>query len=179
MGLNASFKRRRENIVKNVLEDRDYNLWVLLSQVRVAIMRTRATELSKYGMSTMQAGVLFAIKAVGEEATPTKISRVLLKVPHAVGAILMRMEKQGLIKRVRDLQRKNLVRAVLTEKGEEAFEQSIRREPVHEIFSSLSEEERRQLKTILLKLLDNALDRIEIDPRPLRELLSKMGMDRV
>lgn len=77
--------------------DQDYELWVLLHQPRDAVFKAREKELSPYGISTMQAAVLFIILAIGNEATPTEISRWLLREPHSVSNLLSRMEKEGLV----------------------------------------------------------------------------------
>ena len=66
------------------------------------------------------------------------------------------MEKQGLVRKVKDLDRKNLVRVVLTEKGREAYYHSTKRESIHQIMSFLSEEERQQLRHCLQTLRDKA-----------------------
>ena len=76
------------------------------------------------------------------------------------------MEKQGLVKKVKDLDRKNLVRITLTEEGHQAYRESIKRESIHRIMSSLSEEERQQLKSSLLKLRDTALEEPQIESKP-------------
>lgn len=71
--------------------------------------------------------------------------------------ILSRMEKQGLVRKAKNLDRKNLVRVELAEKGIGAYNQSSRRESLHRIMSYLSDEERRQLNAILNALRDRAL----------------------
>ena len=71
--------------------------------------------------------------------------------------ILNRMEKQGLVRKAKNLDRKNLVRVELAEKGIGAYNQSSRRESLHRIMSYLSDEERRQLNAILSTLRDRAL----------------------
>jgi DNA-binding MarR family transcriptional regulator len=70
------------------------------------------------------------------------------------------MEKDGLIKKVKDLDRRNLVRVALTEKGKEALRQSSKRESIHRIMSGLSQEERRQVKTSLQKLWNKAMEEL-------------------
>jgi len=72
------------------------------------------------------------------------------------------MEKQGLVRRVRDLDRKNQVRIVITEKGQQAYNQSTRRKSIQRIMSALSDEERQQLKSFLQTLKDRALDELEM-----------------
>lgn len=137
--------------------DQDYNLWVLLRQTRDAMVKARERELEKYGISSIQAAVLFTIQAIGAEATPAEISRRLVREPHSVSGLLNRMEKQHLITRVKDLPKRNMVRVVMTDKGREAYEQSTKRLSMHEIMSVLSEAERNQMWGYLERLRDKAM----------------------
>lgn len=145
------------NMYSLLSTDKDYNLWVLLRQTRDAMSKARERELEKYGISSIQAAVLFTIQAIGTEATPAEISRRLMREPHSVSGLLNRMQKQGFIRRVKDLPRRNMVRVVMTEKGEEAYRQSTKRFSMHETISVLSEEERSQLWNLLEKLRDRAM----------------------
>ncbi len=137
--------------------DQDYRLWVLLNQVRDAVLRARQKELNQYNISASQAAVLLVIEAIGPKATPAEISRRVFRKPHSVSGILSRMEKKGLVRRLKDLDRKNLTRVVFTEKGREAYYQSTKRESIRQIMSSLPEEERKQLTSSLETLRDKAL----------------------
>lgn len=137
--------------------DRDYNLWVLLRQTRDAMVKARERELEKVGISSIQAAVLFTIQSIGTEATPAEISRRLVREPHSVSGLLNRMEKQGIIRRAKDLPKRNMVRVVVTDKGREAYEQSTKRLSMHEIMAALSEEERNQMWGYLEKLRDKAM----------------------
>ncbi|MFC1951425.1 MarR family winged helix-turn-helix transcriptional regulator [Chloroflexota bacterium] len=150
--------------MKNFHEDQVYILWVLLAQTRHAIAKARKKALRKYNMSTTQAGTLFVIHAIGDKATPAKISRWLFREPHSVSELLGRMEKKGLVKKVKDLDKKNQVRIMLTEKGRETYHhQSINPEPLNRIMSSLSDEERRQLRSYLLILWDNTMKELGME----------------
>jgi DNA-binding MarR family transcriptional regulator len=137
--------------------DQDYELWVLLHQTKDAIEVAREKELRPYGISLIQSAVLFVVQAIGYRATPAEISRWLLRWHHSVSGLLNRMEKGGLVKRVKDLDKKNLVRVAITEKGREAYYQSSKRESIHRIMSSLSEEQRRQVALCLKTLRDSAI----------------------
>ena len=132
--------------------DKDYSLWVLLHQTTDAALRARQKELDQFDISVIEVGVLVAIQTIGKEATPSEISRRIFREPHSVSALLNRMEKKGLVKRTQDLDRKNLVRVSITEKGRQAYDKSTGRKSIHNIISSLSEEERRQLRSCLEKL---------------------------
>ena len=143
-----------------LLTDRDYELWVLLLQARDVLFNAREKELRQYGISAMEAAALFIIQAIGDGATPTEISRWMIRAPHTISALLDRMEKKGLVRKSKDLDRKNLVRVSLTEKGKEAYNNSARRELIYSIISALSNEERQQLSKSLQTLRDRALKEI-------------------
>jgi DNA-binding MarR family transcriptional regulator len=138
--------------------DQDYNLWVLLNQVQTFMSNARDIELLEYGTTAMQTAVLFIANALGERTTPAAISRWLLRKPAAISGLLDRMEKAGLIVKVKDLPKRNWIRIVLTAKGQKAYEQSLKRKPVHQIMGCLSEEEREQLTSILIKLRNKAAE---------------------
>jgi len=143
--------------MKDFTEDKDYELWVLLTQAREAMYKARQHELRRYNLSPRQSAVLFIIRAIGDKVTPAEISRWLLRESHSVSEIISRMEKQGLLKKARDLDRKNLVRIELTKKGSEAYNQAIKRESIHKIMPALSDEERRQFSSTLRTIRDRAL----------------------
>ena len=149
----------------NMPVDPDYGLWVLLGQVCDATRRARDNELREFGISAIQAAVLFIVQAVKGPATPAEISRWLFREPHTVSGLLERMEKQGLVKKVKDLERKNMVRVVITEKGEEAYQRSKKLESIRAILSSLSAEQRDDFKSYLEILRNKALGELGVKYR--------------
>jgi DNA-binding MarR family transcriptional regulator len=132
--------------------DEDHNLWVLLNQVTTLAVNARDTELIEDGTTAMQAGVLGIINNVGDATTPAEISRWLLRKPATISGLLDRMEKAGLVERVKDMPRKNWVRIKMTKKGQQTYKQSLKRKSIHQIMGGLSAAEREQLNSILLKL---------------------------
>jgi DNA-binding MarR family transcriptional regulator len=112
-----------------------------------------------------QAVILWIVKIAEEPVTPAMLSRWLFREPHTVSAILDRMEKQGLIKKVKDLPRKNIVRVTLTEKGEEAYAQSSKTKSIRNIMSCLSPEERDTLRGYMERLRDEAIEAYREGPR--------------
>jgi DNA-binding MarR family transcriptional regulator len=143
--------------------DADHDLWMLLTHTRYAIYRAREKELQRYGVSPEQVGVLFIVQALGNRATPSEISRYILRQPHSVSALIERMAEKDLVKKVHDLDKKNLVRVSLTEKGKRIYDNSTKRGPIHKIMGILSSEERNQLKSILDKLHVSARKEIGLD----------------
>jgi len=146
--------------------DKDYALWVLLSQAKDMVFRARQKELRQYGISPEEAAVLFIVQTLGNKATPGEISRWLLRKLHTVSGILSRMQKKQLVRKLTDLDKKNVVKVSLTEKGEQAHYQATKIESIHHIMSSLSEEERQQLSSCLKALRDRALKELGMDTKP-------------
>jgi MarR family transcriptional regulator, organic hydroperoxide resistance regulator len=144
-------------------DDEDQDLWFLLTHTRYAVFRAREKELQRYGVSPEQIGLLFVVQALGNKATPASISRHILRQPHTVSALVDRMAKRGLVKKVKDLDRKNLVRVVMTEKGKKTYEISTKRGPIHRIMSVLDGDEKKVLKENLEKLLGKARKEIGLD----------------
>ena len=142
-------------------------LWALLSQASNALGRVADSELSQAGISMMQAAVLVFVKNSKEPVIPAHISRWLFREPHTVSQLLMRMEKQGLVKITKNLDRKNQLRITLTEKGEKAYQKQIEMRSIGKILSTLSTEECDKLGARLKKLRDEAVK--ELDSRQ-REL---------
>lgn len=155
-----------ETVKKSIFEDHHHYLWWLLLHVRRATYRVRAKELFQYGISPEEATVLFLLQTIGRGATPAVISRWLLREPHSTSGLLQRMKNRGLIRKVKDLERKNLVRIVLTKKGQQVSSKAAKRESIHRLMSSLSEEECQRLETCFRKLLNRALDELGIVDRP-------------
>ena len=148
------------NVATN--RDPDHELWVLLHQTSDVIAKAREDELREFGISEIQAGVLFVVKTAKAPVTPAEVSRWLFREPHTVSGLLNRMEKQGLIRKAKDLERKNLIRVTLTEKGEKAYQRSINLHAIHTILSTLSQKERDSLRAHLEKLRGKGLKELGV-----------------
>jgi MarR family transcriptional regulator, organic hydroperoxide resistance regulator len=147
--------------------DKDYTLLTSLLQVGDIFVKIRERELLQQNLSATSAQILFLVDAMGKDVTPAKISRMLLREPHSVSGILMRMEKQGLIKRAKNMERKNLIRVTLTAKGENALKQAMKKEGVKHVMSKITEEQRRQLKQTLGNLKEAGMKELNLSPKAL------------
>ena len=148
------------------LVDKDYEMWWTILHMRRTMRKVRAKELFRYRITPEEAAVLFVVQAAGPRVTPAEISRWILREPHSTFGLLQRMEKKGLVRKAKDLERKNLVRVLLTEKGREAYAKSDERISIHKVMSSLSEEEQEQLRTLLDRLWSRALEELGIEFKP-------------
>ena len=141
-----------------------HNLWAWILQVYTAMDRARKRELFKYNINRSQGSVLTVVYTLGNEATLDKIAQMLFRKRNTISEVLSRMEKQGLVTRVKDLKEKNRVRILLTEKGINASHQASKRENITRIMSCLTKEERHQLRSCCQKLYDKALEELGMQP---------------
>ncbi len=147
-------------------DDQDYALWWLILHLRRAMRKLRARELFQYGITPEESSVLSVVQAVGKRATPAEIARYLLREPHSISALLSRMKEEGLVNKVKDLERKNLVRIELTDKGRKAYKQALKRESIYKVMSCLSEEESQQLSLLLEKLCRKTVEELDMRRKP-------------
>ncbi len=152
---------------EHALEDQDFASWVFMSRTRDAIFRNRVKELHKYKLPARQVSVLIVLEELGKKATPAEVSKWIFREPHSVSDFLKRMERDGLVKRIKDLDRKNMIRVEITDKGREAVHNAKKMESVHKIMAALSREEHQQLRAIMQKLWNKALEELRIENRPI------------
>ena len=136
--------------------DRYHQLWWLILHMRRAMYRARAKELFQYGITPEEGALLFATQAIGYRATPAEISRWLLRESHSITGLINRMVRRGLVTKTKDLEKKNLVRIAMTEKGQQAYAQVAKRESMTRIMSSMSDDECEHLVACLKLLRDKA-----------------------
>ncbi len=137
-------------------------LWHLLNHNRHLIYKARQRELDRYGILINDSVVLFQILKLGEDATTSEISRQLFRERHSVSEQLIRMEKRGLIKRLRDPAKKNSICAKITKKGYEVYCDASRHESTEYIMSALTKEEQLQFWFLLSKVRDKAIELLGI-----------------
>ncbi len=143
----------------------EHETWTLLGQVNDGMLRARDNELRQFGISAVQVAIMYAIKTLGRSPTQSEIARWVVRRPHTVAAALERMEREGLIKQVRNIEGRKQVRVEITEKGEEVYRRQHRqRRTIPTILGSITPEEREALRTILRKLRDTTI--LELVAKP-------------
>ena len=141
--------------------------WVRLFRAYTVLERAREMELFRVGVTLPQAAVLYFLGTARETLTPTKLARLNYKEPHTISGLLNRMEEQGLIKKTKDLKRKNLVRVSLTKKGEELSRRLLSERVVINITSCLSKKELDTLNELTDKLFERTIELLrEMQPNP-------------
>ena len=139
------------------LEDLHLELWWLISLTRDTIYKARKRELWQYKIYARHSIAMLAIQELGDKATVAAVAKRLLREHHSTFELLTRMEKEGLVSKIRDLDRKNAVRVVLTDKGRQFRQKTLIMASINRIMSSLSDKECQCLKSHLEKLLKSAM----------------------
>jgi DNA-binding MarR family transcriptional regulator len=128
-------------------------LWLLLGKIHHKIMLVRQRELGPHNITTRELRLLSIIHELGSKAT---ISAIVGKVERTVSVIdhqTISMEKYGLLKRIRDNPKTRLLRLELTEKGLDSIKINQKAKAMQDIMSVLDVKQRRQLRSLLDKLL--------------------------
>ncbi len=139
------------------------DLYLLFARARYLTFRAREKELQRYDLTPEQAQVLFLAQGIDSKATPAEISRYILRQPHSVSAIVDRMVKKGLVTKVKDMERKNMVRVAITEKGRKAYELTTRRQSIRNILGALNEKDRAQFRNYLETIMAKAREELGLD----------------
>jgi DNA-binding MarR family transcriptional regulator len=145
------------------------DFWVLWDRTAHAVRRAREIELRLTAdLSGVEASLLAFVKESKGPVTPSVLARQLHREPHTVSGLVSRMEKRGLVKKEKNLGRRNLVRVTLTKKGEEAFKKQGKVSvPSTIMLTALTDKERAALRDYLAKLHKRAVEVIrENQPLP-------------
>ena len=92
---------------RELTQEQEYYSWVILWRTAKAVLKVRQRELRQCGLSPAQSSVLSIVHTWDNQVTPAQISRELMRDANTITELLISMEKDGLVKRVKDLPRKN------------------------------------------------------------------------
>ena len=152
-------------MIKLKTQNPDFLLWILLPQTTDVLVKVRENELRSYGLTRAQAAVLFILKALEQPPTPADIARYLFREPNTVSALITRMKQQKLILKVRDQNKKNQFRILITDKGEQLYKKARTMNSMHKVLSNLTTARKQRLITYLENLRNSALDQLVVKPK--------------
>ena len=145
----------------------EYTLFTQLLQVADIFTRIREREMLDQNLSATAAEILFLVDALGDDVTPAKITRMIMREPHSTSGILIRMEKHGLVKRTKNMERKNYIRITLTAKGKKVLKQAMDKEGTTNVLARLTAEERSKLAKTLHILKETGKKELHLSPKAL------------
>jgi DNA-binding MarR family transcriptional regulator len=160
----SNTKSVKKTKVSNILED-SQRLVESIELTQNAIEKATQKQLDSLNLDTSWVAIMFAIEALGEQATPIMISRYVMRKRHTVSYLLAKMEKLGLVKRARDLDRRNRIRASLTPMAHEMYNEYVKNQRPYflaRILSGLSSTDKNNLTDYLSQLKEKALSYLPI-----------------
>jgi DNA-binding MarR family transcriptional regulator len=163
--MNTISKNDIKNIRTSKRKDQDINLYILLDQTDSIITNAIELEIKHLRITQPQVRVLTMLSREDRPVTIDELANWTLKEFNSVSTLINRMEKKGLIKKVKKAgELKTYV--ILTEKGSNLYHKQVTERSIHLIFDKLTSEEKQQLDLILKCLRDTTRDLMGLDYRP-------------
>ncbi|MFC2070382.1 MarR family winged helix-turn-helix transcriptional regulator [Chloroflexota bacterium] len=153
-------KRGVENDKMKINYDITIGLWQLLNRTGHLVQKVNQRDLNEFGISARGSAILLTISRLGNNATIKGIAQQQYLEHHTVREHLLRMEKAGLVKRIKDLEWKNLVRIEMTDKGYKLCKLIMKKQSVKDVISSLTAEEQKELWYLLSKIREHSMKRL-------------------
>jgi DNA-binding MarR family transcriptional regulator len=122
-----------------------YDFFLLMGQINHFTQLVRRRELNHYHIAPQQLYVLRIIQELGAKATIAEVAKRADRKINAVCRQSIGMEKDGLIKRIKDTPKSRLLKMELTEKGLGMLKISKESKTINELFSVFTEEELQQI----------------------------------
>ena len=161
-------------MIKLSSADEALEIWILILRVADTLRKGRQRELSHFGITPEQAGVLQTLHDLKGSARSPEISTYVFRERQSTHQLLERMERMGFLTKVNDSDRKNGVKFTLTEQGRNAQDHSAERQFPRKVLASLTKQERAQFKELLQRVLTEALGGIGVEDNiPLRPPVSR------
>jgi DNA-binding MarR family transcriptional regulator len=129
-----------------------YDLFLLMGQVSHFTQMVRRRELTQHHIAPQQLYFLRIIQELGAKATLAEVAKHADRKINAICRQSIIMEKDGLIRRVKDTPKSRLLRMELTEKGHEMLKISKESKSINSLYSVLSDEELQQTYSCLNKI---------------------------
>ena len=140
--------------------DQVYLFWVLFQQAYSAMSRVREKELASLGITAHQATLLAVVLELDDRATPSRISKRMLRKSHTVTELINRAIKMNLLKKEPDTERKNGVKIVLTARGNQVCESMKDMEILRRLISVLPPDQLEYSQSFFRLLRDNAMNEL-------------------
>ncbi|MFC1951104.1 MarR family winged helix-turn-helix transcriptional regulator [Chloroflexota bacterium] len=135
-----------------------YEIWLLIQRTSYDIRRLREYDLRmSAGITISQAAALRALTTVKQAITPTELSRILHRAPHTIHELINRMEREGLVRKVKLSPWKRKTFIEVTEHGKEMHHKTKSLDVVYDVIASLSPNKQKSLEDCLQTLRKKAL----------------------
>jgi len=140
--------------IKYIYENQKFNAWTLIHQTYDSIMQCHEKACSAYGLTAKQQATLVAIKELPKPVTIKDLADCFDRDSASITFIIDRMEKDGLVTRVRDLKDRRSLRISITQRGKTMLKKSAKstQDLAEKIISALSDQELSTFTTLMVKI---------------------------
>jgi len=144
-------------------------VWVLIHSAHDLIVKNEEEIFRlQAGVSYQHFMVLMAMVSVGKPVKEAVLVRLLQRNPNTVSMITDRMEKLGLVRKLRSLTDRRLVEVELTKTGKAKFKEAFKigNDLVQRLVPDFSDEELKQFINLLDKVASHAASEIGLKDEP-------------
>jgi DNA-binding MarR family transcriptional regulator len=140
---------------KRNLTENNNDLWILFGDVYHQLVLVRQRELTEYHIPIRQLHALRTLQQLGSKATISELAIIMGRKPNVISRQVVRMENDGLIKRIKSRPKSNQLRLELTEKGLNILKISTKSKEntIDSIFAFLTVEDRQKIESIFNTVL--------------------------
>jgi DNA-binding MarR family transcriptional regulator len=154
-----------EKIQATKKNDPDINLYILLDQTDSIVTNAVEQELKHLRVTQPQVRVLTMLSRRNQPVTLEELADWTLKEFNSVFTLVNRMEKKGLIKKIKkEDELKTYI--ILTPKGSDLYHKQVTERSLHLIFERLNQEEKKSLDLLLGKVRDTTCELLRRDYKP-------------
>lgn len=147
-------------------------VWNLFQQTYLLSFRHLEQLTNREGLSHSQAAALGVLSAADRPLPLSHLARALTQEAQSTTELADRLERRGLVRRIRDARDRRLVLLELTQDGRQLYErlQPGLVEGGEELFRELNERERTKLASLLRPMRDRAGMLLGLDEKRLRQM---------
>ena len=156
----------QRNNEENLLNDNDYQLWIMLDHIRYMIFRARKMELARYNITPEQAHILYILHRSNDSLTINEMVERTQHQHHSISTLINRMTKKGLVSKIKIPDKGRKLRIVITKKGQDLLE-IMTRDTLGKIFTCLSEEDKQEMVAHLCRLIVSSYKALGKEYKPL------------
>ena len=138
-----------------------YDLWGVLARTNQAISRSRFLEIAEGGLTPEKANILRIVQINGGSIPQNKISSITMRRQHSVSDLVNRMVREGLITKTKHTENRAYI-IKMSKKGQEKYH-NLKRNTLNTILAVLTPEDRKNIYSILHKLLSRSRSLLGLD----------------
>jgi len=128
----------------------------MIGKARLFMFRAREKELKPYNVSPRQANILYIIYNYRRQISLSELAWHSDRKINTLSILMTRMERDGLVKKIRKTPNSTILKFELTKKGMDTYKRIIKSGSVKAIMSILSDQEQKQLVSMLERIVNAA-----------------------